>query len=215
MRDSSRLLDHTVSEFARRLASGDPTPGGGSAAALTGALGASLVAMVARLTIGRPAYTEHEPEAQRLAERADALATELLQLIETDAAAYEAVVEARRLPRDDPDAAEQRAMAVRSALVGAIDAPLRIARLGADALALAARMAAIGNRNALSDVAVAADLAWSGLRGGLANVTINLPGLASDDPLRGELAPQIAELEEIAARGVDPVRAALAARDAA
>lgn len=215
MRDSSRLLDHTVSEFARRLASGDPTPGGGSAAALCGALGASLVAMVARLTMGRPAYAEHEPEAQRLAEHADALATELLQLIETDAAAYGALVEARRLPRDDPDAAEQRAVAVRSALVGAIDAPLRIARLGADALALATRMAAIGNRNALSDVAVAADLAWSGLRGGLANVTINLPGLASDDPLRGELAPQIAELEEIAARGVEPVRASLAARDAA
>lgn len=215
MSDASRLLDHTVSEFARRLASGDPTPGGGSAAALCAALGASLVAMVARLTVGRPAYTAHQAEAERGAEHADVLAAALLELIETDAAAYDAVVRARRMPHDDAAAAERRSAALRSALAGAIDAPLRIASLAADALALAEQTAAIGNRNALSDVAVAADLAWAGLRGGLANVTINLPGLAADDPLRAELAPRIAELEQLAARGVEPVRAALAARETA
>ena len=214
MTDTPRLLDHTVSQFARRLASSDPTPGGGSAAALCAALGASLVAMVARLTAGRPAYAEHDEAARRISDTADEVCAQLLDLIETDAAAYDAVVTARRMPRDD-DAAERRAAAVRAALEGAIRAPLRIAALAADVLQLAEQIASFGNRNALSDVAVAGDLAWAGLRGGLANVAINVPGLAAEDPLRAELAPRVEELERHAARGVAPLRAALEARQPA
>jgi formiminotetrahydrofolate cyclodeaminase len=104
---------------------------------------------------------------------------------------------------------------VRAALEGAIRAPLRIAGLAADVLQLAEQIASFGNRNALSDVAVAGDLAWAGLRGGLANVAINVPGLAADDPLRAELAPRVEELERRAARGVAPLRAALEARQPA
>ena len=214
MSDPLRLLDHSIADFARRLASGDPTPGGGSASALSAALGASLVSMVVQLTAGRPAAAGHEADLGDIERRAATSSRELLHLVELDAAAYDAVVAARRVARKD--AAEQaHAATLRAVVAEATRVPLRIAACAADVLQLAERLAVIGNRYALSDVAVAADLAWAGLRGGLANVRANLPALASDDPLHAEIAPQLVELDRLATRGVEPVRAALAARESA
>lgn len=212
MRDSPQLLDASVADFAHRLASGDPTPGGGSASALSGALGASLVGMVANLTLGRPAYAQHERAVEELLAGATRCRDELLSLIDLDAAAYDAVVGARRLPREAGDAERRRDAAIAAALVGATRVPLRIARASAEVLELAARLAQIGNANALSDVAVAADLSWTGLRGGLANVRANLPSLAADDPLRDEVAPALEELDQLAAHGTRSVESALAER---
>jgi formiminotetrahydrofolate cyclodeaminase len=214
MSDPVRLLDHSVTDFARRLGSGDPTPGGGSASALSAALGASLVSMVVQLTAGRPTAAEHETVLGEIEQRAARLSRELLDLVELDAAAYDSVVAARRAARADTlgHDAEAHAVALRDATVGATRAPLRIAACAADVLRLAERLAAIGNRHALSDIAVAGDLGWVGLRGGLANVRANLPALAADDPLHAEIAPQLAELDRLAARGVEAIRDALAAR---
>lgn len=102
---------------------------------------------------------------------------------------------------------------LRAAVVEATRVPLRIAACAADVLQLAERLATMGNRHALSDVAVGSDLAWAGLRGGLANVRANLPALGSDDPLHAEIAPQLGELDRLATRGAEPVRAALVARE--
>lgn len=201
MGDSTELTDLPVHTFLERLASSDPVPGGGSAAALAAAMGAALVAMVAELTIGRPAYAEHEDVVRKL--RFDALdrRVELLALAQQDADAYNVVVRARRMPKDTEADAAARGSALAVAMVEAARIPLRAAVVASEVLDLAERIAPIGNRNAASDAGVAAQLAAAGLRGALLNVRINLPYLAEDEPLRASAPAEIARLEALATRG--------------
>lgn len=198
MSDSPRLTDLTVDALLDRLASSDPVPGGGSAAALAGAMGAGLVAMVAELTTGRPEYAEHEAAIAELRGAARARKDLLLALAEEDAVAYEAVVRARRLPKDSEPEREARATALRGAMVEAARVPMRTAVVAGEVLELAERIAPIGNRNALSDAGVAAQLAAAAVRGALLNVRINLPYLPTDDPLRVSAPTEIARLEAVA-----------------
>ena len=211
MGDSTQLTDLPVHEFLERLGSSDPVPGGGSAAALAAAMGAALVAMVAELTIGRPAYAEHEETIRKL--RFDALdrRNELLQLAQQDADAYDVVVRARHLPKDSEADKAARSEALQAAMVEAARIPLRAAVVASEVLDLAERIAPIGNRNAASDAGVAAQLAAAGLRGALLNVRINLPYLAEDEPMRESAPAEIARLEALATTGE---RAALSAVDA-
>lgn len=210
MGDSTQLTDLPLHAFLERLGSSDPVPGGGSAAALAGAMGAALVAMVAELTIGRPAYAEHEATVRHL--RFDALdrQTELLSLAQEDATAYDAVVRARHMPKESEAEREARTGALQAAMLEAARIPLRAAVVASEVLDLAQRIAPIGNRNAASDAGVAAQLAAAGLRGALLNVRINLPYLADDDPLRQSAPAEIARLDALAATGE---QAALAAVD--
>jgi formiminotetrahydrofolate cyclodeaminase len=198
MGDSTRLTDLTLGALTERLASSDPVPGGGSAAALAGAMGAALVAMVAELTSGRPDYAEHEATIAEL--RAGALERRalLLDLAEEDATAYESVVRTRRMPKETEPQREARAVALRGAMLDAARVPLRTAIVAAEVLELAERMAPIGNRNAVSDAGVAALLAAAALRGAVLNVRINLPYLPADDPLRISAAGEISRLEALA-----------------
>lgn len=211
MGDSTQLTDLPVHAFLERLGSSDPVPGGGSAAALAAAMGAALVAMVAELTIGRPAYAEHEETIRRL--RFDALdrRTELLELAQQDADAYDIVVRARHLPKDSEAEKAARRSALEAAMLEAARIPLRAAVVASEVLDLAARIAPIGNRNAVSDAGVAAQLASAGLRGALLNVRINLPYLAENEPMKESAPVEIARLGALAAKGE---RAALAAVDA-
>lgn len=210
MGDSTQLTDLPVHDLLERLGSSDPVPGGGSAAALAGAMGAALVAMVAELTIGRPDYAEHEAVVRHL--RFDALdrRAQLLELAQLDAAAYEEVVRARRMPKSSDTEREARANALGRAMVAAADVPLRAAVVAAEVLDLAQRIAPIGNRNAVSDAGVAALLAAAAIRGAVLNVRINLPYLATDDALRSSAPAELARLESLAANGE---RTALAAVD--
>ena len=211
MSDSPRLSDLTVDALLDRLASSDPAPGGGSAAALAGAMGAALVAMVAELTIGRPEYAEHEAAIAELRVEAGSRKDLLLELAEEDATVYGAVVRARRMPKDSEAEREVRATVLRGAMVEAARVPLRAATVAAEVLELAERIAPIGNRNAVSDAGVAAQLAAAGLRGALLNVRINLPYLPVDEPLRLSAPAEIVRLE---AAATEHERAALAAVDA-
>jgi len=201
MTDPIRLSDLSVGALADRLASSDPVPGGGSAAALAGALGAALVAMVAELTIGRPDYAEHEEVVRKL--RFDALDRkgELLDLAQQDADAYEMVVRARHMPKDSESERATRSAALHEAMGEAARIPLRVAVVASEVLDLAERVAPIGNKNAVSDAGVAAQLAAAGLRGALLNVRINLPYLAADEPLRVTAPAEIARLEQLANEG--------------
>jgi len=201
MTDPIRLTDLSVGALADRLASSDPVPGGGSAAALAGALGAALVAMVAELTIGRPDYAEHEEVVRKL--RFDALDRkgELLDLAQQDADAYEMVVRARHMPKDSESERATRSAALHEAMGEAARIPLRVAVVASEVLDLAERVAPIGNKNAVSDAGVAAQLAAAGLRGALLNVRINLPYLAADEPLRVTAPAEIARLEQLANEG--------------
>ena len=210
MSDSPRLSELTIDALLDRLASSDPVPGGGSAAALAAAMGAGLVAMVAELTIGRPDYAEHDAVITELREAARARKDQLLALAEEDAVAYDAVVTARRMPKESEPERQARSTALHGAMVEAARVPMRTAVVAAEVLELAERIAPIGNRKAASDAGVAAQLAAAGLRGALLNVRINLPYLAEDEPLR-LTAP--AEIDRLDAFATVHERAALGAVD--
>jgi formiminotetrahydrofolate cyclodeaminase len=192
---SPSLAELTVRDLTERLASRAPTPGGGSASALGGALAAALVEMVCELTVGRPEYEDVDPLARQMGTAAGELRTALLAAAEEDAAAYDAVAEARRLPRETDEEKAARRTAIGEASVRATEVPLRVMRLASEVLDLAARMAPIGNRNAISDAGVAALFAASAARGAAFNVAINLPALPEGHELRAEATRRLAELE--------------------
>jgi glutamate formiminotransferase/formiminotetrahydrofolate cyclodeaminase len=169
--------------FLAGVAAPVATPGGGSVAALGGALGASLAQMVAGLTIGKKKYAAVETEMKEVALSAAALRTRLSALVEQDARAYDAVAAAYRLPTEPEEAASRRAAAITDALLAAARVPLDTMRACGDVAALALTVATKGNTNAASDAAVAALLADAGCRGAAYNVRINVSSL--DDPSRG------------------------------
>jgi formiminotetrahydrofolate cyclodeaminase len=190
------LAPLSLRELLDRLSSSDPVPGGGSAAALAGAMGASLVSMVAALTAGRAEYAEADDAAREIGEAASSLRDELIELAQRDSDAYQAVVTARRLPRETDELRLARARAMSSAIVQAAEVPLRTARVARQALELAGRIAPIGNRNAVSDAGVAALLSAAAIRGAILNVRINLPYLPEDAPLRAEAGAELSRLEQ-------------------
>lgn len=172
-----KLTSMTVSELLAAFRSPDPTPGGGSASALAGAAGASLLAMVAGLA--KPKASGEE-DLKRLAEagsRCTALAVQLEALIDEDSAAYDLVLGAFRLPKGTDEEKAARTSAIQRALTAATDAPLQVMRRCAEALDAAPAVAELGNPNASSDVAVARALLDAGLRGARENVEINLGSL--------------------------------------
>jgi formiminotetrahydrofolate cyclodeaminase len=198
MGDSTTLSDLTIRELTSRLATSDPIPGGGSAAALAGAMGAALISMVVELSIGRPDAAAHEATLRGVGEAAAQRRGALLDLAEEDAVAYAFVVRARRLPKETEADREARATALRTAMLEAARVPLRTAEVAAEVLELAQTVAQIGNRNAVSDAGVAVQLAAASVRGALLNVRINLPYLPADEPLRDSAPGDIARLELLA-----------------
>lgn len=188
-----RLAELTVRSLVERLASSDPVPGGGSASALAGAMGAALVHMVVELSVGRPAAAGHEATLTEIRTAADAWQFELLNFAELDARAYAAVVVARRLPRESERERGTRAAELAAAIREATRVPLATAKAASEVLELAGRLAPIGNRNAITDVGVAALMAVTAVRGAALNVQINLPSV-TDEALRDEAASEIERL---------------------
>jgi len=172
----------TLEGWIDSLAAGEPTPGGGSAAALAGTLAAALVAMVARLTIGRKAYAAVEKRAQDILVQAEALRGELRRLVDEDAAVYGAVSRAYKIPKNDP----QRTRAVDDALFAAARVPAEVAKRASRVLELAEELQKIGNKNARSDAEVADGLAVAAIAGAEENVRANL-GAMSDQTRGREL----------------------------
>ena len=167
----------SVSAFAAAVASATPAPGGGSVAALVGALGAALAQMVAGLTVGRKKYAAVDAEMRELGLKAAELAAELHRLVERDAQAYGHVTSAYKLPKDTPEQERLRTMAIDRALVGAAQVPIETARACAAVAALASTAADLGNTNAASDAGVAALLAEAACRGAVYNVKINVSSM--------------------------------------
>ncbi|HXM38035.1 MAG TPA: glutamate formimidoyltransferase [Gemmatimonadales bacterium] len=161
------------------LAGGAPTPGGGSAAALAGALAAGLVAMVARLTVGRKAYAAVETRAREILAEAERLRAELRRLVDEDAAAYAGVAHAYKIPKDD----HRRAAAVDDALVEAARTPAEVAKRAGRIQVLAREIERIGNKNAVSDARVAALLARTAIEGAVENIKVNVAAMS--DPAKG------------------------------
>lgn len=152
----------------------DPTPGGGSASALAGAVGASLLAMVASLPKSRAETDEDVRRLRAAGERCAALGDRLATLMDADSRAYDDVVAAFRLPKGTDAEKSARTIRIQEALRGATEVPLEVMRVSADAIEQGAVVAQFGNENARSDVQVGLDLLRAGLRGGKLNIDINL-----------------------------------------
>lgn len=161
--------DESVIAFNEALGSKDAVPGGGGASALMGAIGASLASMVGNLTVGKEKYASVEDEAQRLVERARALADELVGLIEADAKAFEPLAEAYSMPKDDPN----RESVMEELLEDACAVPLSIMRATAEAIAVHEEMARIGSTLAVSDVGTGVVACKAAMQGASLNVFVN------------------------------------------
>jgi methenyltetrahydrofolate cyclohydrolase len=192
----TKLTDRTFTHLLAAFGSTDPTPGGGSASALAGAVGAALLAMVAGLPKPRAAT---EDDVALLAE-ARAVCTELCErlrlLIEYDSDAYDLVVSAYRMPKGTEREKEERSTRIQRALRVATETPLDVMRACASAIEQAAIVARLGNQNASSDVRVAIELLTAGLRGARHNVEINLGSIKDQsyvDDLRSEAERLVAE----------------------
>ena len=167
-------------ELLSAFRSREPTPGGGSASALGGAVGASLLAMVAALPKPR---TQGIADTERLivaGARCAAIGDSLAALMDRDSMAYDLVVAAFRLPKSTEEEQTARGMRIQEALRSATEAPLEVMRACAEAIGLAAVVAAFGNRNAASDVRVGLELLRAGLRGAKLNVDVNLASIKDE-----------------------------------
>jgi formiminotetrahydrofolate cyclodeaminase len=169
------LLGLPAGELLDRFASPQPTPGGGSAAALAGALGAALVAMVAAMPKTRTGAPEERGRLEAALRQTREAGARLRQLVDEDTAAYEAVLAAFRLPKGGDDEKARRKAAIDRAMESATSVPLETARACLTVLDAAALAAAHGNPNALSDARTAGALAVAGLLGAVENVQINAP----------------------------------------
>jgi glutamate formiminotransferase/formiminotetrahydrofolate cyclodeaminase len=189
--------------FLQALAAPTPAPGGGSAAAYTGAQAAALVGMVAQLTTGKKKYSEVEALMQSTAAQAETLRQQLFASVSADSQAYERVMQAYKLPKDTPQALEARLQAVDEAILGAIQPPLQAAKLAVQTLEAALTVVQHGNLNAISDGATGGALARAALTGAGYNVRINVVSLqdqAPGQPLLDELRQLEQRADEIEAK---------------
>lgn len=167
--------------FLDALASAAPTPGGGGAAALMGAMGAALVSMVANLTIGKKGHEAQEPQMRQILADSEALRQRLAAMVAEDAVAFDSLMAAYRLPKATDDEKAQRSEAIQAGLKAATLAPLACARAAAEGVRLAAKAVEIGNVNVISDVGVGVLASWAALRSAALNVHINAPQIRDLD----------------------------------
>ncbi len=192
-----RLVDLSVRGFVEETASESKAPGGGSVAAVLGALGAALGGMVANLSSHKPGWDERWEEFSDWAERGKRCHEELLHLVDEDTASFNAIVDAWRLPDGTPEEAAAKEQAVQDAVRRAIEAPLRVMEVALESMEVAAAMAEHGLSASVSDAGVAALCARSAVIGAHLNVRINAGDLA-DAAARAAYLARGAELQAAA-----------------
>ncbi|MGH6935212.1 MAG: methenyltetrahydrofolate cyclohydrolase, partial [Methylocella sp.] len=185
----------SIATFLDDIASERPTPGGGGAAALCGAIGAALVSMVANLTIGKKNYEAVWQDLEAVNTKAEALRAELTGAIEEDVMAFNAVMAAYGLPRATKEEKAKRTAAIQAALKDATFAPLRAVKACFEVISLSAAVAEKGNPNVISDAGVAVLSANAGLRSAALNVFVNAKAIKD----REFAEKQIAEVNTLLA----------------
>ena len=188
------LKDLTITEFLQQTASSEPLPGGGCTAALSAALAASLVEMVANLTIGRKEFQAVENEMKKIAQTAADLREKLQDDINKDAQAYREVLAAFKLPKNTDGEKKQRSDAIQQAFKTAATVPLGVARDALKIMDLASRAIAQGNQNAVSDGAVGVLVSRTAALAAIYNVKINLSAI-KDPGFVKELTREVEALE--------------------
>ena len=179
--NAGKLYQLSVEQLVERLASAEPAPGGGSAAALCAALASALVRMVASLTVGREKYRESWEALEPLMGEAQRLAARLLELVEEDAAAYLGVAGALKLPRASSGEKETRRTAVQAELKKATLVPMETLKIVAKVMSMAEQVCRLGNSNARSDAGAAVQLARAAAVIASYNVRINLSGITDEE----------------------------------
>lgn len=177
------------------FASGNPTPGGGSAAAYSGAMAAALISMVARLTIGKKKYASVESQMEEILIQSEKIRSQQTNLVQKDASAFENVMEAFKLPKETLEMESIRMKAIEEATLTATMVPMQVAQLSGTLVALAERVVALGNINAISDGGSAGALAMASIKSASYNVRINLANL-SDTVKRESLETQMEQIEQ-------------------
>jgi formiminotetrahydrofolate cyclodeaminase len=174
-----------LKEYVMEVASENPTPGGGSVAALVGSMGGALTNMVGNLTIGKKIYDDVPHEAKGKMEKnaleLEGVVQSLLNIVDEDSTAFDGVMTAFKMPRNTEEEKKERFEAIQQGYKKALEVPLRCANECYKILELQDIFAEHGNINAITDVGVGTLLAYSGLEGALFNVTINLKGIKDED----------------------------------
>lgn len=191
------FINKSLKEYIAVTASGEPTPGGGSVAALVGSLGGALTNMVSNLTVGKKAYEELSDEIKseivENSNEVEKLVEELSGIVDEDTKAFDKVMEAFKLPKETDEEKLARTKAIQEGYKIALEVPLRCAEKCLRILELQEVFANYGNVNAITDVGVGTLLAYSGLEGALFNVTINL-GSIKDEEFKKEISAKVDRL---------------------
>ncbi|CAI8748247.1 Methenyltetrahydrofolate cyclohydrolase [Methylocaldum szegediense] len=167
------IEDKTIRQFLDELASKSATPGGGSAAAIMGAMGAALVSMVCNLTIGKKNYEAVEPEMKELLAKAENLRSQLMDMVRADVEVFNKVMSAYGLPKETDEQKAARSQQIQLALKAATDVPIECAKACAEVIRLSKIAAEKGNRNVVSDAGVAVVAGYAALKSAALNVYVN------------------------------------------
>jgi methenyltetrahydrofolate cyclohydrolase len=187
------IKQSSIERFLDELASRKATPGGGSAAAVMGAMAAALLSMVCNLTIGKTKYRDVEGELNAVLARTEQLRGQLAEMIEEDVESFGAVIAAYAMPRKTQEELALRAQAIQAALKEATQVPLRCCRVCCEIIDLSAVAAQKGNTNVLSDAGVAVLAAHAAVRSGALNVMINVKAITDHQ----FVTHQVAELDKL------------------
>ena len=177
---ATALVQRTVLDFTDEVSRDSPAPGGGSVAALAGALGAALASMVANLTYGKEGTEERDAELARVAEEAQRLKDQLVAAVDADSEAFQGFMDALRMPQGTAEEKALRTRKMQEGLKAAVQVPWSTAEASYAAMLLARSVITHGNPNSLSDGAVGVQIAYAGVRGGLWNVLINLKDIKDE-----------------------------------
>jgi len=207
------LVQRPTFDFVDEVSRDSPAPGGGSVAALAGALGGALAAMVANLCTSKGEFDDQYETLSAIADRGQALKDALVRGVDEDTAAFDKVLEAMRMPRDTEAERKERSRLMQEGYKVATQVPLRTVEQCRDALRLCAEIAPIADPNMVSDVGTGALMAHAGAQAAAYNVRINLPQITDEDfegDTRGTLSGLLQECSELAAAVAADVERALA-----
>ena len=201
------MMNNTsIEQFLDELASKSPTPGGGSAAAIMGAMSAALVSMVCNLTVGKKNYETVADDMAITLRQAEALRVRLIDSLSADVAAFDQVMAAYRLPRETEAEKQARSDAIQEALKSATKVPLECARVCVEVIHLTRLVAIKGNKNVISDAGVAAVAAHAALRSAALNILVNTGAIYDTAFVASSLA-ELERLSEGAGKRVDEIYA--------